>query len=107
MVKKANAPAAAPAAPVADAPQLRPLEQTAPEQRLAEPEAPAAPAAESAEPAPAAAPSAPVMVKARVLAACAYGQPDDVIELDAELAKTLEGVVDTAPAAVEYAESLK
>lgn len=46
-------------------------------------------------------------VKARVLVVCEYGAPNDVIEIDAELAKSLEGVVDTAPAAVKYAESLK
>lgn len=46
-------------------------------------------------------------VKARVLVNCEHGAPNDVVELDAELAKTLEGVVDAAPAAVKYAESLK
>lgn len=52
-------------------------------------------------------PAAPELVKARVLAHCAHGKPDDVIEIDLALAKTLEGVVDTTPAAVAYAESLK
>lgn len=46
-------------------------------------------------------------VKARVLVNCEHGKPDDVIEIDADLAKSLEGVVDTTPAAVKYAESLK
>lgn len=46
-------------------------------------------------------------VKARVLVACEHGAPNDVIEIDAELAKSLEGVIDTAPAAVKYAESLQ
>jgi hypothetical protein len=48
----------------------------------------------------------PDLVKARVLVASSYGQPNDVIEIDAELAKTLPDVVDTSPAAVAYAESL-
>ena len=48
----------------------------------------------------------PEMVKARVLAASAYGQPNDVIEIDAALAKTIPDVVDTSPEAVAYAESL-
>ncbi len=47
------------------------------------------------------------LVKARVLVACAYGNPDDVIEIEAELAETLKGVIDTDPEAVKYAESLK
>lgn len=45
-------------------------------------------------------------VKVRVLVACDYGQPNDVVEIDAAEAKGLEGVVDTDPAAVAYAESL-
>lgn len=48
----------------------------------------------------------PELVKARVLAASAYGQPNDVIEIDAVLAQAIPGVVDTSPAAVAYAESL-
>lgn len=48
----------------------------------------------------------PDLVKARVLAASSYGQPNDVIEIDAQLAKTLPDVVDTSPEAVAYAESL-
>lgn len=46
-------------------------------------------------------------VKARVLVKCEHGAPDDVVELDAAAAKALAGVVDTDPAAVAYAESLK
>ena len=46
-------------------------------------------------------------VKARVLVDGAYGKCDDVIEIDAEQVKELQGVVDTTPAAVKYAESLK
>ena len=45
-------------------------------------------------------------VKARVLAHGQYGKPDDVVELDAALAASLEGVVDAHPDAVAYAESL-
>lgn len=48
----------------------------------------------------------PKLVKARVLAASAYGQPNDVIEIDVALAKTIPDVVDTSPEAVAYAESL-
>ncbi len=47
------------------------------------------------------------IVKARVLVACDYGKCDDVIEIDADLAATLVGTVDTDPAAVAYAETLK
>ena len=48
-------------------------------------------------------------VKARVLIACAHGQPNDVAELPAEVAKQAEkdGLVDTDKAAVTYALSLK
>lgn len=46
-------------------------------------------------------------VKARVLVKCSLGEIDDVVEVDADEAKALAGVVDTAPAAVKYAESLK
>ena len=60
--------------------------------------APVAPPPE--EPAPLA------LVKARVLAAGAYGQCNDVVEVDAETAKALTDVLDTAPEAVAYAESL-
>lgn len=48
----------------------------------------------------------PQTVRARVLVASAYGDCNDVIEIDAELAETLAGVVDTDPAAVAYAESI-
>jgi hypothetical protein len=48
----------------------------------------------------------PELVKARVLAASAYGQPNDVIEIDAALAQAIPDVVDASPAAVAYAESL-
>jgi hypothetical protein len=47
-----------------------------------------------------------VKVKARVLRDCVYGAPDDVVEIDSGLLGSLAGVVDTDPAAVEYAESL-
>lgn len=46
-------------------------------------------------------------VKVRILARCAHGEPDDVVELSAAEAKALDGVVDTDPSAVAYAESLK
>lgn len=46
-------------------------------------------------------------VKVRVLRDCAYGNPNDVAEIEAELVPALAGVVDADPAAVEYAESLK
>ena len=52
------------------------------------------------------APDAPQTVRARVLVNCAYGNCDDVIEIDADLAATLAGTVDTDPAAVAYAETL-
>ena len=47
--------------------------------------------------------------KLRVLVEGAFGQPDDVVELDGdELAQALaSGQVDADPAAVAYAESLK
>jgi hypothetical protein len=45
-------------------------------------------------------------IRARVLVSCAYGECDDVIEIDAELVDSLVGVVDTDPAAVAYAETL-
>ena len=46
-------------------------------------------------------------MKARVLVDGAYGKCDDVVEIDAEQVKDLQGVVDATPAAVKYAESLK
>ena len=47
--------------------------------------------------------------KVRVLVAGAFGQPDDVIDLDGEaLAQAIaSGQVDAHPEAVAYAESLK
>ncbi|NHZ81835.1 hypothetical protein F2P44_21515 [Massilia sp. CCM 8695] len=50
---------------------------------------------------------APPLVRARVLVGCALGKPGDVIEIDAALAETMTTVLDTAPAAVTYAESIK
>ena len=47
------------------------------------------------------------IVKARVLVSCAYGEPNDVVDLDDELAATLGDVLDTNPAAVAYAESIQ
>ena len=51
----------------------------------------------------------PQATKVRVLVECAFGQPDDVIELDGEaLAKAIaSGQVDAHPEAVAYAESLQ
>lgn len=46
------------------------------------------------------------LIKARVLVAGPHGECNDVIELDATLAATLVGTIDTDPAAVAYAESL-
>jgi len=46
-------------------------------------------------------------VKARVLIDCDLGKCNDVVEVDQADVKGLEGVVDAAPAAVKYAESLK
>jgi hypothetical protein len=46
-------------------------------------------------------------VKARVLLDCELGKCNDVVEVDEKQAKSLAGVVDTSPEAVEYAESLK
>jgi hypothetical protein len=48
-------------------------------------------------------------VKARVLTQCTYGQADDVVLLSKSEAKqaTADGIVDTDPAAVAYAEGLK
>jgi len=112
MVKKASAPAAAPAEQVLGAPAQPQAEQQPAEQQPAERAAPEEPApvlavAAAVESESAAAPADQVLVKARVLVACAHGQPDDVVELSADLAKTLVDVVDTDPAAVKYAESLK
>lgn len=46
-------------------------------------------------------------VKARVLVDSVHGKCNDVVEIDPTQAKDLTGVVDTDPAAVAYAESLK
>lgn len=48
-------------------------------------------------------------VKARVLTPCAWGEPDDVVEVSAEDAEQgrIAGVLDADPAAVAYAESLQ
>lgn len=46
-------------------------------------------------------------VKARVLIDCVHGKCNDVVEVDQDDVKSLEGVVDASPAAVKYAESLK
>lgn len=110
MVKKASAPAAAPAEQVLGVPEQPQAEQQPAEQQPAEQAAPEEPApmpAAAVESESAAAPAEQVLVKARVLVACAHGQPDDVVELSADLAKTLVDVVDTDPAAVKYAESLQ
>lgn len=53
-------------------------------------------------PAPAAAPQ---LVRARVLCLCDFGAPNDVIEVDSELAKARTDVLDTDQAAVAYALS--
>lgn len=47
-------------------------------------------------------------VKARVLMACAHGEPNDLVELDETTAKQAEkdGMVDTDKAAVAYAAKL-
>lgn len=46
-------------------------------------------------------------VKARVLVAFGEHQPNDVVSVTPAEAKALGGQVDTDPAAVKYAESLK
>nr|WP_314607337.1 hypothetical protein [uncultured Janthinobacterium sp.] len=51
--------------------------------------------------------SAGTIIKARVLVSCAYGEPNDIVELDDELAVSLGDVLDTNPAAVDYAESIQ
>lgn len=45
-------------------------------------------------------------VKVRVLRDCQYGMCGEVVQMDAALAASLEGIVDADPAAVEYAEAL-
>lgn len=47
------------------------------------------------------------VVKARVIAACALGKINDVVEIDEAQVAALAGDVDTHPDAVAYAESLK
>ena len=49
-------------------------------------------------------PKSDALVKARVLVFCAYGKPDDVVEVTAEQAASSE--LDAHPDAVAYAESL-
>lgn len=46
-------------------------------------------------------------IKARVLVECDLGKANDVIEIDPALAKAMADKVDTDPAAIKYAESLK
>lgn len=50
--------------------------------------------------------SEPVMVRARVLAFCGLGAPNDVIEIAEEVAATMPGVIDITPEAVAYALSV-
>jgi hypothetical protein len=45
-------------------------------------------------------------VKARLLIDCDLGKCNDVVLIDAQLAETMKDVIDTTPAAVEYAESI-
>lgn len=52
-------------------------------------------------------PTSQSRVLARVLAHCYLGEPDDIVEIDTELAPSVSDLVDTDPAAVEYAQSLK
>ncbi|WP_137171430.1 hypothetical protein [Massilia sp. HP4] len=77
----------------AESPAVAPAPQAAPAD--VEPKAPTAD-----DPVPAA------LVKARVLVAGAYGQCNDVVEVDADTAKALPDVLDITPEAVAYAESL-
>lgn len=42
----------------------------------------------------------------RVLVDCEHGECNEVVSMEAALAESLAGVVDSDPAAVEYAESL-
>lgn len=52
--------------------------------------------------------TAPDSMKARVLTSCRFGNANDVVTLDAATAKAAEadGLVDTNPDAVAYAESI-
>lgn len=52
-------------------------------------------------------PDASAPVKARVLVACSYGKPNDVVLIDASEAENARGLIDTNPDAVAYAESLQ
>lgn len=45
-------------------------------------------------------------IKARLLVDSDLGKCNDVVLIDAGLAETMAGMVDTDPAAVEYAESI-
>ena len=47
------------------------------------------------------------VVKARVLVDCHLGKVDDIIEISKDQAEAAQGQVDTDPAAVAYAQSLK
>lgn len=49
------------------------------------------------------------LIRARVLVVCAHGNPDDLVELDAEAARLAKenGHIDDHPSAVEYAERLR
>jgi hypothetical protein len=53
-------------------------------------------------------PAAAGRVRVRVLSACTHGQPNDVVEMDVGLAEqaAADGLVDAAPEAVAYAQSL-
>lgn len=46
-------------------------------------------------------------VRGRVLLECAYGKPNDVVDVAVDLISSLVGVIDTDPDAVAYADSLK
>lgn len=46
-------------------------------------------------------------VQARVICACALGSVDDVVTIDPATAGQYAGQIDTNPAAVAYAKSLK
>lgn len=67
-------------------------------------------AEESLQDAPQDSPKSPPVktISARVLLACAYGQPDEVVTLPVDVAKQAEkaGQVDTNKAAVAYAKTL-
>ncbi|WP_306393364.1 hypothetical protein [Telluria beijingensis] len=72
----------------------------------AEPAPPAATAVADPTAPPAEGPAPVALVKARVLVAGAYGQCNDVVEVDVDTAKALPDVLDSTPEAVAYAESL-